>query len=105
MQEYNYKDIKEINSKGIVLRDGCIIFFEECRCEWAKAKGIDIKDTSCVAERDYLGEVPYFLFYTKERVKIYFQVALFFKRRRAKSLYDKMRILINRYGYSSYDMT
>lgn len=105
MREYNFKDIKEIDNQGIILRDGYIILFEECRYEWSKEKDVELNSTFCVGERSYLDGVPYFLFYTKDRVKIYCKANIFFKKKRSEKVYDKLRILLNDYGYSSYDLT
>lgn len=70
MKVYSYKNIKCITGLGITFMDGYNIVFEECRKEWSKAKKIDITESHCVAERDLLAKEPYFLFYSKDRVKI-----------------------------------
>lgn len=105
MKEYNYSDIREIDNKKIVMKDNYEIIFEECRREWAKANKIDLNDSVCVAERVNVGKLSYFIFYTKERVKIHCKTSYFCSQRRMGKICNDLRILLNKYGYSSYDMT
>ena len=35
MKQYNYREIREITSKGILFKDGFKLSFEECSNEWA----------------------------------------------------------------------
>lgn len=70
MREYSYKDIQRITQAGILFRDGFALLFEECRNEWSVENKIN--QSCCVAKRDSLAKIPYFLFYSKNRVKVFF---------------------------------
>lgn len=105
MREYSYKDIKKIAEWGILFQDGFQILFEECRNEWLIEKKLEKDESYCIAERNSLAKNPYFLFYSKYRVKVFFDKRGFFCKRRNEAEYQKLQIILNRYGYTSYDMT
>ncbi len=105
MKVYSYKNIKCITGLGITFMDGYNIVFEECRKEWSKAKKIDITESHCVAERDLLAKEPYFLFYSKDRVKIIFNNKGIFSKKRNRYQFHKLHMILNGFGKRSFDMT
>ena len=70
MKEYNYMDIVQVNKSGILFSDGVFIKFEECKYEWARENNIPVAETFCVALRFLEGGDRYFVFYSKEKVKL-----------------------------------
>lgn len=104
MKEYNYNQISEISSQGVLFTDGYFLSFEECRQNWAKRKGVSMNDTVCVAERS-LDDSPNYLFYTDDKIKLNFTSKGFFARKRVEKRFAEFNFLLNRLGYSSYDMT
>ena len=104
MIKYSYREIQNINQEGILFKDGFKILFEECRYEWAKKKHIKLNDSYCIAERNSLAIPPYFLFYTKEGVTVYFENKGFIGKRNRHE-FQKFQLILNQYGFSSYDLT
>ena len=105
MKEYSYKDIQKITKIGILFRDGFELLFEECRNEWSIENKIKRDESYCVAERDSLAKIPYFLFYSKDRVKILFNKKGIFCKKRNKYDFQNIQFVFNKYGFSSRDMT
>lgn len=105
MKEYSYSDIAQVDIKGILFKDNRFIEFEECKYEWSKEQNISENDSVCVASRFCEGNECYFVFYSKERVKLVFNMKGLMKRKRNSDKLNEIRVLINRFGYSSYDMT
>ena len=103
MKEYSYKEIQKITKEGILFRDGFKLSFEECRNEWSINNAV--KGTYCVAERDSLAKIPYFLFYSKKRVKVLFDKKGIFCNKTNKKEFQNLQLVLNRLGFSSYDMT
>ena len=65
--------------------------FEECRNEWAVENKINADETHCVAERDSLAEIPYFLFYSKDKVKVVFDKKGIWGKKRNRDEFMKSR--------------
>lgn len=105
MKKYNYSDIVEIDRSGILFSDDGFVKFEECKCEWAKEKNINVADTVCVALRFSEGDDRHFIFYSKEKVKLYFRFKGILKKKKSRDKFSEMQVLLNRYGYTSYDMS
>lgn len=105
IREYSYKDIQKITEVGILFRDGFELLFEECRNEWAVENKINGDQSCCVAERDSLAKVPYFLFYSKRKVKVLFDKKGILGKKRNENDFQNMQVILNRFGFSSYDMT
>ena len=82
MKEYSYKKIQKITKAGILFKDGFELSFEECRNGWSMENKIEGNESYCVAERDVLAKIPYFLFYSKDKVKIFLTKMAFFTRRK-----------------------
>ena len=104
MKTYSYKNIKHITKSGIAFVDGFDIMFDECKKEWSKEKNNSI-ESYCVAERDFLAKEPYFLFYSKERVKIIFNNKGIFSKKRNIHQFEKLQMILNEFGLRSFDMT
>lgn len=105
MKVYSYTDILMVTKYGIEFKDGFKISFQECRKEWSELKKIDYEETYCVAERESLSNYPYFVFYSKSKIKVKFDKKGFLSRKRNKDDFQSMQILLNRFGFSSYDLT
>lgn len=105
MKEYSYNDIQKITEVGILFNDGFELLFEECRNEWSIENKIKGDETYCVAERDSLSKIPYFLFYSKDRVKVLFDKKGIFCKRRNRDEFQNLQVILNRFGFSSYDMS
>ena len=105
MKEYNYYEIVRCNKNEIVFCDGFRIDFVECRNNWARYHNLSSSDTVCIAERYSKDNELYFVFFTNEKVKLNFKTNRILFRKKNKKEFVKMQIMINRYGYSSYDMS
>lgn len=105
MNEYNYLDIQNIDEKGILFLDNRFIEFEECRHGWSEMNNISINDSVCIASRFCEVDKCYFIFYTKEPVKVIFKMNGFIRRKKNKKKFQELQVMINRCGYTSYDMT
>lgn len=107
MKEYNYTDMIKLDKTGILFSDGQRIDFDECKRQWALEHEISEEETVCVASRYPVAERAdiYFLFYSKDKVRLYFRFKGIFKRKKSVDKFHELQILLNRYGYSSYDMS
>ena len=105
MKEYSYSNIREITRYGILFTDGYEISFEECKDEWCAEHGIGREDSYCVATRDSLEKIPYFVFYCKDKVKVLFDKKGIFHKKRNRDDFLKLQYILNRFGFSSYDLT
>lgn len=105
MREYCYNDIEEITNIGILFKDGFKLSFEECHNEWAIENNLKRSESHCVAKRSILEKPPFFLFYSKDRVKVVFEKKGLWGKRKNKAEFENLQVLLNRVGVSSYDMT
>lgn len=105
MKEYNYLDIIKFDNEGILFSDNMFINFEECKSEWARENNIPVEKTVCVATRYSIGVGRYFVFYSREKVKLFFKFKGIMKRKKSVDKFEKVQELLNFYGYSSYDET
>lgn len=105
MKEYSYKEVKNVTKTGIIFKDGYELLFEECRNEWSIKNKININESYCVAERDSLEKVPYFLFYSKERVKVLFDKKGILSKKKNKDEFQNLQNILNRFGVFTYDIT
>ncbi len=105
MREYCYKDIQEITNKGILFKDGFRLSFEECHNEWAIENNLKKSESHCVAKRSISEKPPFFLFYSKDRVKVVFDKKCFWRKRKNEAEFQNLQIMLNRVGVTSYDMT
>lgn len=105
MKEYSYNDIQKITEEGILFKDGFKLSFEECRNEWLVQNKIKGCESHCVAERDSLSKSPFFLFYTKDRVKVCFNGKGIFGKKKNREEFQNLQAILSRFGFSSYDMT
>ena len=103
MLEYSVKQIKSMTCEKIILDDGTEIVFEECIAEWNSFYNCS---SNCIGQRNILGDepenVPYFLFWTKERIKLAFRAGIF---RSSEKLFLNFCAELRKYGYSSYDLS
>ncbi len=105
MKEYNYKDIKEITKSHVLFKDGFDMLFEECINEFSVVHNLTRGGSRCVAKRDCLETPPYFLFYSKERVKVFFDFKGPFKNERILNKFMELQMLLDEYGYTTFDLT
>ncbi len=105
MREYHYKDIQEITEAGILFRDGFVLSFEECRNGWCVEHKMKREQSYCVAERDCLEKIPYFLFYSPNRVKVLFDKKGMFHKKKNEKDFRHLQLRLNKFGYSVYDLT
>ncbi len=105
MKEYSFKDIQKITKVGILFNDGFEILFKECRIEWAIENNIKENESCCVAERDTLAKIPYFLFFSKSKIKVLFDKKGIFAQKRNRNDFQKLQVILNRFGFSSYDIS
>ena len=103
MKEYNYWDIVQVDKMGILFSDGEFIEFEECKCEWARDNNIPVRETVCVASRFTEGDDRYYVFYSKEKIKLHFSFKGLFKKKKSRDKFTEFQVLLNRYGYTSFD--
>ena len=105
MREYRYQEIQEITKSGIVFQDGFAFLFKECRKEWCAKYRIKSDQSCCVAKRNIEAKPPYFLFYTKEKVKVLFDTKGILGRKRNEKDFLDLQFILTKFGYSSYDLT
>lgn len=105
MKEYSYKDIQKITKAGIMFRDGFELLFEECRNGWCAEHKIKREPSCCVAERDCLAKIPYFLFYSPVKVKVLFNKRGVLNKRKNEKNFHSLQLLLNKLGFTSYDLT
>lgn len=105
MKVYSYRDIKNITEEGILFKDGFILFFEVCKNEWLIDNNLKEGESHCVAERNLLAYPPYFLFYSKDKVKILFDNKGIFGKKKNRKKFENLQVILNRLGFSSYDMS
>lgn len=107
MSDIVCSQIVEINQSGITLKNGTseiFVCFAECAKNFA---GEFSKEASrCVAARDITKRT--FIFYTDPKVRLVFKKCflkgLFTKRALAKKFLE-LQTAINRYGYTTYDLS
>lgn len=105
VREYRFGDIVEISERGILFRDGYMLLFGECRDGWCAEYGLEKEESCCVAARDLLAGVPYFLFYCHDRVKILFDRKGLFCKRKNENDFHRLQVLLDWFGFSSYDLS
>lgn len=105
MIEYSYKNILEISKVRILFRDGFELLFEECRNGWCAKQKIRKEQSCCVAERNCLANIPYFLFYSHNKVKVLFNKKGILSKKINKKDFYSLQLHLNRLGFSSYDLT
>lgn len=81
--------------------DGKILNFKKCCMNWGNNKGISM--TNCVADRNIAYDIPYFLFYEDEEIKVVFNFRGIFGKRKNQKCFEKLQFLILKYGYKTYD--
>ena len=97
----------DINRWGITVNDGKTnidIFFEECAKNYANEKSLET--SRCVATRDITRLT--FVFYSIPKVKIVFKKHFFkdlFSEKSAVNHFLSLQDAINKYGYTSYDLS
>ncbi len=78
-----------------MFRDGDEIIFSEC---------VHVNTSTCVAERDFTANPPYFRFFNKNIRVIYDSKGIFSKSRNDK-VFHNLQFELNRYGYTTYDLS
>lgn len=100
-------EIVNINSSGITVKSGKTdikICFDECAKNYANENSLE--NSRCVATRDITKLT--FTFYTHPKIKVVFKKHFFkdlFSGRSAVSKFLELQKAINKYGYTSYDLS
>lgn len=105
MKEYNYSDIVSFDEIGILFLDGVFVEFEECRNEWAYENNISANHTMCVASRFFERNEMWFIFYSKEKIKLKFIFKGILKNIKSRKKFKEVQMLLHKYGYTTYDMS
>ena len=100
-------EIVHINSSGITVKSGKTdikICFEECVKNYANEN--DLENSRCVATRNITKLT--FTFYTQPKISVVFKKHFFidlFSKKSAVSKFLELQKAINKYGYTSYDLS
>lgn len=106
MKVYNYKSIKCVEKDGIIFSDGFKIIFSDCISGFGKHYNSFIDVSTCIAERNILGQPPYFHFYLDNMdVKIIFDCKGLFVKKRNIKLFQTFQSEIKNLGYKTFDLT
>ena len=103
MIKFTMTKIVDINSTGMLLKERgslCFISFEDCAKNFAIENSL--KKTKCVATRNI--ENLTFTFYANKKIKVVFK-RRFFARKSAVNKFMELQKLLDKYGYTSYDLT
>lgn len=100
-------EILDINGYGLTIKynkSDAFISFDECAKNYANENSL--KNSRCVATRDMTKLT--FTFYTQPKIKVVFKKHFFkdlFSGRSAVSKFLELQKAINKYGYTSYDLS
>ena len=100
-------EIVNINSSGITVKSGKTdikICFDECAKNYANENSLE--NNKCVATRDITKLT--FTFYTQPKIRVIFKKHFFkdlVSGKSAVSKFLKLQKAINKYGYTSYDLS
>ena len=100
-------EIVNINNSGITVKSGKTdikIFFDECAKNYANENSLE--NSRCVATRDITKLT--FTFYTQPKIRVIFKKHFFkdlVSGRSAVSKFLELQKTINKYGYTSYDLS
>ncbi len=100
-------EVISINHSGIKVRDknkDVTINFEECAKNYANE--MSFETSKCVATRDITNLT--FIFYTQPKIKLVFKKHFFndlFSRKTAINKFLELQKAINKYGFTSYDLS
>lgn len=100
---YKYTDIVSITRNEILFNDGRLINLVECTARWAKAKGIAMRNYTCIGDRDSSGKEPCFILYSKPVTKVVFTKKGLFGNKRCIKEYEMMRARIGSLGWTLRD--
>ncbi|MDE6592103.1 MAG: hypothetical protein K2K57_03455 [Oscillospiraceae bacterium] len=99
MKQVSFSDIKSVDERGIIFKDGSGILFSECA-------GRHYKSGLCIAERDITAKPPYFEFFASaEPVRILFDKKNFISRNLSRRQFTEFQMMIQNYGYTTYDLS
>ena len=103
-----YSEVVSINKRGVVVKNKdsqAKIDFEECSKNYANENSLEV--SKCVATRDITTLT--FTFYSNPKVVLMFQkrrsLLNIFTEKSAIKQFLELQNLINRYGYSTYDLS
>lgn len=100
-------EMVRMSSSGITVKSGGTnikINFEECAKNYANENSL--KNSRCVATRDITKLT--FTFYTQPKISVVFKKHFFidlFSKKSAVSKFLELQKAINKYGYTSYDLS
>lgn len=100
-------EVVNINDSGITVKSGKTnikICFDECAKNYAEEKSL--KNSRCVAARDITKLT--FTFYTDPKISVVFKKHFLkdlFSEKSAVNKFIELQKAINKYGYTSYDLS
>ena len=98
-REIYFSEIETVNKIGITLKNGDKILFEDCI-------GNRYNSPTCVAERDITASPPYFEFFTANQpVRIIFDTKKIFSKQKIREQFVGLNRQIQKFGYSTYDLS
>ena len=105
-EAFTENEMLEITARGISLKNGMYIGFDECTGVWAKVNLLD--ESKCVGERDIIDGS--FTFYTLPKpIMIKFikkgRLAEFFSKNNTRQRFHNLQFKIIECGYRTSDMT
>lgn len=107
MSDIICSEIVNINNSGITVNSGetdIKICFDECAKNYANEKFLE--NSCCIATRDITKLT--FTFYTQPKIRVVFKKHFFkdlFSGKSAVSKFLELQKAINKYGYTSYDLS
>ena len=105
-EAFTENEMLEITARGISLKNGMYIGFDECTGVWAKVNSLE--ESKCVGERDIIDGS--FTFYALPKpIMIKFmkkgKLAELFSKNNTRHRFHNLQFKIVECGYRTYDMT
>ena len=100
---YKYTDIVSITRNEILFNDGHLINLVECTSRWSEAKGIALRNYTCIGDRNSSDQAPYFVLYSKPVTKVIFTKKGVLGSKKCLKEFEKMRSQIGSLGWTLRD--
>ncbi len=101
--EKSFSEILTVDKNGITFKDGEKVSFDECVENLKTANSLS--GSKCVAERDITAVPPYFLFYTRKKLKLVFDCSGLFSKSKNKKAFINLQLKIQETGFTTYDLS
>ncbi|MBQ9887412.1 MAG: hypothetical protein IJM37_11235 [Lachnospiraceae bacterium] len=102
---YKYNEIVSMTKSEILFNDGHLINFTECASRWAEKKGISLRNYTCVGDRNFSEDVPYFDLYSKPVTRIVFPKKTFLGKKKSRKEFELLRSKIGNLGWTLRDIS